>query len=299
MFLFQHDIIRDYTLAAHTPNQLQQRQRCFCECLIDMSTNGEESTATVSIRTYAFTLMHFHVRAAAFTPLSNDALVQSWLLRQDDIGFQAVEGVGSSNTNDLAIWFRDNKHEYWSAALLWKTLVFTTAAGASKSQYMRDCLVVLAQIPAGTQPGKLDLEIEMNNHLALFSDRQEERDSAIEWLVELADDPSQMQELAVVPKGQALNLAGRTFFGFTNTKYCWTRSSEQIRRGARIFMRSSPFWLEHANSNSGWLKWLFWAVSLLPATLHTLCYTCLEEMHDYALAMLGEGGVELVKWHDS
>ena len=150
VFLFQHNIIRDYTLAAHTPNELQQRQRCFCECLIDMSTNGEESTATVSIRTYATTLMHFHVRAAAFTPLSNDALVQSWLLRQDDIGYRAVEGVGSSNTNDLAIWFRDNKHDYWSAALLWKTLALTTAAAASKSQYMRSCVAVTRATQTGS-----------------------------------------------------------------------------------------------------------------------------------------------------
>jgi hypothetical protein len=264
-----------------------------------MSANGEESTATVSIRTYATTLMHFHVRAAAFTPLSNDVLVQSWLLRRDDIGHRALEGVGSSNTNDLAIWFRDHKHDYWSAALLWKTLALTTAVPASKSQYMRSCLAALAQIPAGTQPGKLDFQIEMHNHLGLFSDRQEEKDSAIEWLVELADDPSQMQELAALSKAQALTMAALTLFGMTNTKFCWTRSPEQIRRGARFFMRAGPCWLEAANSQSGWLKWVCWAIAIEPISLQTLCYTCLEEMHDYALVVLGEGGVELVKCHDS
>jgi hypothetical protein len=300
VFLFQHDIIRDYTLAAHTPNELQQRQRCFCQCLIDISTNGEEITATVSIRTYASTLMHFHVLAAAFTPLSNDALVQSWLLRQDDIGYRAVEGVGSSNTNDLAIWFRDNKHDYWSAALLWKTLAHTTAAPASKSQYLRSSVAALAQIPEGTQPGKLDLEIDMNNHLAYFSDRQGEKDSAIEWLVGLAADPSQMQELAAVPKGQVLHLAALTFFGQTNSKFCWTRSSEQIRRGARFFMRGTSCYLESANSlQIPFWKWFCWALALGPPTSWPLCYTCLEEMHDYALVVLGEGGVELIKWHDS
>jgi hypothetical protein len=158
---------------------------------------------------------------------------------------------------------------------------------------------VLAKIPKGTQPGKLDLEIEINLFMAFFSDRQEERDSAIEWLVELADDPSQMQELTALAKAQALGVAGHTLFGFTNTKYCWTRSSKQIRRGARFYMRGSPFWLEHANSVSGWQKWLLWSIALDPAAMQTLCYTCLEEMHDYALDMLGEGGVELVNLHDS
>jgi hypothetical protein len=164
---------------------------------------------------------------------------------------------------------------------------------------MRDCLAALTQIPEGTQPGKVELAIVMSGLLLLFSDRQEEKDSVIEWLVEFVDDPSQMQEVAALGKAQALSLAGFTLFGLTNTKYCRTRSSEQIRRGARFFIRSGPCWLEHSYSLSGWMRWFSWSLALEPASLQTLCYTCLEEIHDYALAMMGVGGVQLVKCHDS
>jgi hypothetical protein len=299
---------------------LQQRQRCFCECLINTATNGEESTAAVTIRTYASTLLHFHVRCAAVIPLSNDALVQSWLLLKDfstlgsagipamwDIMDQALQGVGSSNANDLAIWFRE-KHDYWSAAQLWKTLINRTAEIASKSQYLRSCVAVLAHIPAGTQSilkipgtqiGALDMEVECLKLMTLYSDRQDEKDSAIERLVELADDPAKMQELGALGKAGVLGAAGMALFGLSNTAYCMSRSLNQIRRGAIMFMECCVYWLELAQSESGFIKWLFVALAFDRMCIQSLCYTCPSELHDYALTVLGEGGVKLVEWHDS
>jgi hypothetical protein len=299
----QHDIIRDYTLAAHAANELQQRQRCFCQCLLDMSGDGKESTATLSIRAYASTLMHFHVRGAAITPLSSDLLVQSWLLppsssiEVDDIRNQFFQGVGSSNTNDLAIWFRE-KRDYWSAAQLWKILGNRTDAIVSKSQYLRNCHAVLVQIPAGTQPGVLGLDIRVQTVMSIFSDRQDERDRAIEWLIELADDPSQMHELTTLAKCQVLAVVGVTLLGFTNSKFV-NGPLEQIRAGAMHHMQCSLYRMEHAQTQTGFLKWFFLELAFDPCARLNLTYTFPQEMHDFALAVLGEGGIELIKWHDS
>jgi hypothetical protein len=220
------------------------------------------------------------------------------MLRLDDIGYRAVEGVGSSNANDLAIWFRD-KHDYWSAALLWKALANTTAAAASKSQYTRSSLSALAHIPAGTQPGKLDLEIQMKQLMVYVSDRQDERDRATGWLVELAGDPAKLQELGLRGRGTILNNQGLAFIGFTDTKFCVKRTSNQVCRGAQMLITARGCWFEHAQSQSGFMKWIFFDVAFETAAYFGQCYTCPQEMHGFALATLGEGGVELIKWHDA
>jgi hypothetical protein len=197
----------------------------------------------------------------------------------------------------LAIWFRE-KADYWSAAKLWKILFDRSDAVALKSQYLRRCVAVLALIPEGTQPGKLAMEIHAKKKTALYSDRQDEKDSAIEWVVELADDPEKLQELAALQKGQILSTASLTLLGTTNTAYCMNRPLEQIRRGAKMGMKSTLCWFEIAQSELGFMKWFF--LSLTPVmTLQTTCYTCPSELHDLALAVLGEGGIKLVEWHDS
>jgi hypothetical protein len=161
---------------------------------------------------------------------------------------------------------------------------------------------VLAQIRGigdASQPGVLELEIKVNNNMAFFSDRQEEKDSAVQWLVELADDPAKMQELTTpMAKGDVLSTASLTLFGFTNTKFAITRSLDQLQRGARISMRSYRCFFEVSQSELGFLKWFWRSLSFDPMVTTTLCYLCPSELHDYALAMLGEGGVKLVEWHD-
>jgi hypothetical protein len=219
-------------------------------------------------------------------------------MNQDDIADQVFQGVGSSETNDLAIWFRE-KHDYWSAALLWQKLAYATAEAASKSQYVRSCVAALAQIPEGTHPGVTELEVLMKSQMAFFSDRLEERDSAMGWVVELADDPSQMQELATMGKAQVFGMAGAALFGIANTKYCMTRSRGQIIKGAHLFIRCYSCYSEGAQSQSGFMKWLSLSMSFDPSCHLTLCYTCPSELHDYAPTVLGGGGVKLVKWHDS
>jgi hypothetical protein len=78
-----------------------------------------------------------------------------------------------------------------------------------------------------------------------------------------------------------------------------SRSLNQIRRGASFVMRAGSCWFEHAKSKSGLMNWVFLGLAFKPICINSLCYTCPKEMHDYALAMLGEGGVELIKWHDA
>jgi hypothetical protein len=108
-----------------------------------------------------------------------------------------------------------------------------------------------------------------------------------------------MQELAVLGKAGVLSAAGLALVGLTNTAYCMNRTLDQIRRGAILFMESDSCWLEIAQSESGFMKWFFVSLGFDPMSNLTLCYTCPSELHDYALAMLGEGGVKLAEWHGS
>ena len=75
--------MRDFTLAAHSPTALHQRQRQFSQALIDHCTNNEDKSTTV-VRSYMRLLLNVHVRGGVFAPLSKDAAAQGWLLHVDD-----------------------------------------------------------------------------------------------------------------------------------------------------------------------------------------------------------------------
>ena len=114
--------MRDFTLASHSPTELQQRQRQFVQQLIQECTD-ESSKDVSTARSYVRGCLKFHVRGAVKIPLCEDADVLSWLMHSDDdINSQALQGCGASKVNDLALWLRDNAGEYFTAARLWRML---------------------------------------------------------------------------------------------------------------------------------------------------------------------------------
>jgi hypothetical protein len=111
--------VRDFTLASHSPTELQQRQRQFVQQLIQECTDDSSNDFSTA-RSYVRGCLKFHVRGAAKIPLCEDADVLSWLMHSDDdINSQALQGCGTAKANDLALWLRD-KREYFTAGKLWK-----------------------------------------------------------------------------------------------------------------------------------------------------------------------------------
>lgn len=147
LILFVSDIVRDFTLAAHKSTELQQCQRQFVQALVDASSDENDSkTPTIAtVRTYASTMLTFHVKATVISPLCKDASVMSWLLHPNaNIVEQVLQGVGAAACDDLAMWLRNTKADFWSAARLWYLLAMTSASSAeSKGGYLRKGVAVL------------------------------------------------------------------------------------------------------------------------------------------------------------
>jgi hypothetical protein len=117
-----HDIVRDFTLASHSSTELQQRQRQFVQRLIQECTDNS-STDSVVARSYVSGCLKCHIRGAVKIPLCEDADALSWLMHSDDdVNNQALQGCGASNVNDLALWLRDNKQDYFIAGKMWQVL---------------------------------------------------------------------------------------------------------------------------------------------------------------------------------
>jgi hypothetical protein len=113
--------VRDFTLASHSPTELQQRQRQFVQQLIQECTDVSSKDFSIA-RSYVRGCLKCHVRQAVKIPLCEDTDVLSWLMySDDDINSQALQGCGASKVNDLALWLRNSEQQF-TAARLWKML---------------------------------------------------------------------------------------------------------------------------------------------------------------------------------
>jgi hypothetical protein len=81
-----HDIVRDFTLAAHSEAELQQWQASFVQTLITAVSASAESKSHKINQSYAHTLLSYHVRSAVTRPLHSDPLVVDWLMNHDESG---------------------------------------------------------------------------------------------------------------------------------------------------------------------------------------------------------------------
>ena len=104
-----HDIVRDYTLAAHSVSALQQLQRVFTQHIVKLASDRGEQTkaAFQAAKEYATSMLSQHVRAALVNiPLLQDKLVQGWLLSLDKgIAHQVFAAMPSiAVVEELARW---------------------------------------------------------------------------------------------------------------------------------------------------------------------------------------------------
>jgi hypothetical protein len=70
--------VRDFTLASHSPTELQQRQRQFVQQLIQ--EHADDSSASFATAfSYIRGCLKFHVRGAVKIPLCEDTLLKKWI----------------------------------------------------------------------------------------------------------------------------------------------------------------------------------------------------------------------------
>ena len=85
--------MRDFTLAAVTPTQLQQCQRAFVQQILVMIDKKDDQKGVTA---YAELSLSFHIAAAVELPLSSDQLGQDLILHSSEtIIFQALRGMKS------------------------------------------------------------------------------------------------------------------------------------------------------------------------------------------------------------
>ena len=171
-----HDIVRDFTVTAHTSSELQQLQHSFAVALVDSATGSDKSKGASAIQSYAHTLLSYHVRAGVVTPLSNDAALISWIAVDPEdpdrgwIAYQALQGVETADVEELAVELSQTK-KFLSSGRVWFTLA-TTSRGLNKgtlSRYLRMALGALKQDP---QIESTEMQVRTRQSIARFGDQQ-------------------------------------------------------------------------------------------------------------------------------
>jgi hypothetical protein len=169
-----HDIVRDYTLSAHSAAELQQRQLQFSEALIDGTSADDSSRSGVAVREYCYTLLNFHVRAGVTSPLFTEPRIVAWLLHKDSsIVDQLIQGLALPDAAELASWLGSEAggSDHWESAQIYSVLakVARAATAAEKVSYYRHCIAATDEIPEGSQPGALDMAFSARLYLARYS----------------------------------------------------------------------------------------------------------------------------------
>ena len=196
MCSLQHDIVRDFTLAAHTSTALQLRQRQFSQALIDHCTANEDKSAIA--RSYMRLFLNVHVRGGVSAPISKDATAQEWLLHADnDVVDQCFIAIDLTDLEELAEWLTKDKEDFFAASRLWYALAIKgSGLSAGKlAQYLRYAVKAVDQTSPAIK-GALDIEVEARNKLIMYTDKQHESDTNVMKTKELMDDEARFQQLS-------------------------------------------------------------------------------------------------------
>ena len=106
--LFKHDIVRDFTLAAHTSDELQNMQRSFVDQLLQ-KTAVAKGDSNDHLSNYASTSLVHHIRCAVITPLHDDELAKTWLMdKNNEILDSVLLGIKQSEIQRLADWYNQD-----------------------------------------------------------------------------------------------------------------------------------------------------------------------------------------------
>lgn len=296
--------MRDFTLASHSPTELQQRQRQFVQQLIQECTDSSSADVSTA-RSYVRGCLKFHFRGAMKIPLCEDADTLSWLMHSDDdINSQALQGCGVSKVNDLALWLRGTE-EYLIAGKLWNRLAIgdRRATKSTRSQYVRHARQVLAKIPAGTQPEALSLQAVACSKAFLMGDNEQEKTECLGWMVDLSGDEARMDQLNARGKSMLHACVGFALLGSSSCHYCTktTAPIEQLQRGAQIYLQYALTgygdWSEHTE----FLEWYKYGQLTTPLSFMSVCYIAADVTNDRAIVskVLGQEGEKLEAWHSA
>jgi hypothetical protein len=161
-----HDIVRDFTLAAHTSAELKELHVGFVHCLLDEydAVMTKTSKPAKSIAAYATTCLTYHFKAAFAPPLQKCSLTRRALLHTDGIVDQALQSVSVEDVSNLAKCLTDEK-DHWGAARLHDALAFKYRGLKKDLQLkcMRNCLSSIGKVGKDAAYSYLRDDTKMNH----------------------------------------------------------------------------------------------------------------------------------------
>jgi hypothetical protein len=208
-----------------------------------------------------------------------------------------MKGIGLADVLDLAEWFSKDGEDPWKAAWLYRMCALKWPSNTRKAKVacLRQCLAALAQNESGTQAGQLDVEFEVRQALARFSDRVLEKEQNIDWILALSADESAVSQLSRHFSVRMLTNCGQILAGAMNSKYCVAPSLEQYKRACDMFILHSIECTIPVPGETGFANWyrIYNATPNAHANM-TICYTLPRKMNDSSSTLLGEGGSKVV-----
>jgi len=296
-----HDIVRDFTLAAHTTTALQQRQRQFSQALIDHCTTNDDKSTTVA-RRYMRRFLNVHVRDGVSAPLSKDTAAQGWLLHTDsDVVDQCFVAINLTDIEELAEWLTKDKEDFFAASRLWLALA-KKGSGltvAKRAQYYRHCVKAVDQTNPAI-PGASDFEVQVRHNLITFTDQQHESDTSVLKIKALVDDDTRFQQLSAGSRVYAQATIGLAFFGFCNSTFCVCPSFDQLQAGSKSYIQLT-FGVRANLTKQGFAGWYARMTSVNVYGNFSMTHITPEVLNDPITVQtcLGESGEEIVKWVDA
>lgn len=115
-----HDIVRDFTLAAHSPAEFILLQRGFINSVFTHAAADQNSKAAATTKTYMMSNLTGHFRAAISIPIQvDDSLVIAAMIHSGDsnaerqpVQLQILTAIGFA---EMALFAKQlSKYDYWS-----------------------------------------------------------------------------------------------------------------------------------------------------------------------------------------
>jgi hypothetical protein len=230
-----HDIVRDFTLAAHTSEKLQAMQRSFVDELLQR-TADPKGDSNGHLSSYASISLVHHVRGAVATPLHDDKLAKGWLRETDNVILDGILlGISQPEIQRLADWYYKNE-DWYEAASIFYILAMKSRGRAleAKKASLRCGVVAIVKIPEHKKSANLECLLRKRLWYWTDADSLEEADECLDAVIAILKDEQRCSQLEQSVELSMKNQIAEHLFGLKPTKWRDTVNIEQVKEGARL-----------------------------------------------------------------
>jgi hypothetical protein len=224
-------------------------------------------------------MLAFHIRGAASRPLSTNPAYLKWLLNKDDsIRGQCLQGFGLNDVEQLADWLCTGAGgmDIERSAEIFLLLVYKARAisPSERMHYCRKGISALQHANVSSSSKKtcalLGMEVQLRQRAVLYTSG-EEFDESIGWCMALLDDEAKMKQLAITTAGKAQQTIGMLLICTVPSKYCFSRSHSQCKRGAELYTRFSLSVMHKIEDQDDFMRLYRWSCVFQPFSYFSLC----------------------------